>query len=53
MNVLEGAVLTAEFEVKAANVNALKITFKALDQKQEMPQIDDSTIGVILNVKAE
>ena len=41
------------FEVKAANVNALKITFKALDQKQEMPQIDDSTIGVILNVKAE
>ena len=38
---------------KAANVNALKITFKALDQKQEMPQIDDSTIGVILNVKAE
>ena len=41
------------FEVKATNVNALKITFKALDQKQEMPQIDDSTIGVILNVKAE
>ena len=41
------------FEVKAANVNALKITFKALDQKQEMPQIDDSTIGAILNVKAE
>jgi len=41
------------FEVKAANVNALKITFKALDQKQEMPQIDDSTIGVILNVGAE
>ena len=41
------------FEVKTANVNALKITFKALDQKQEMPQIDDSTIGVILNVKAE
>ena len=41
------------FDVKATNVNALKITFKALDQKQEMPQIDDSTIGVILNVKAE
>ena len=41
------------FEVKATNVNALKITFKALDQKQEMPQIDDSTVGVILNVKAE
>lgn len=41
------------FDVKATNVNALKITLKALDQKQEMPQIDDSTIGVILNVKAE
>jgi len=41
------------FEVKAANVNALKITFKALDQKQEMPQIDDSTIGPPPTARAE
>ena len=41
------------FEVKAANVNALKITFKALDQKQETPPYTESTTGVILNVKAE
>ena len=41
------------FEVKAANVNALKITLTPLGQKQEVPVYTDSTIGVILNVKAE
>ena len=41
-----------EIELRLAN-KFQKITLKALNQKQEMPQIDDSTIGVILNVKAE
>jgi len=41
------------FEVKAANVNALKITLTPLDQKQETPPYTESTTGVILNVKAE
>ena len=41
------------FEVKAANVNALKITLKPLDQKQEVPVYTQSTTGVIFNVKAE
>ena len=40
-------------EVKAANVNALKITLTPLDQKQETPPYTESTTGVILNVKAE
>ena len=41
------------FEVKAANVNALKITLTPLDQKQEVPVYTQSTTGVIFNVKAE
>lgn len=41
------------FEVKAANVNALKITLTLLDQKQEVPVYTQSTTGVIFNVKAE
>lgn len=41
------------FEVKTANVNALKITLTPLDQKQEVPVYTQSTTGVIFNVKAE
>ena len=41
------------FEVKAANVNALKITLTLLDQKQEVPVYTQSTTGVIFNGKAE
>ena len=41
------------FDVKATNVNALKITLTPLDQKQEVPVYTQSTTGVIFNVKAE